>query len=52
MTQTQKFQIRTGQRRIFEASNRAITTWYYGGQTESTFYSQRGQRTHRGRKIN
>lgn len=38
--------------RIVEAANHAITDWYYTCTDIGTFYSKRGKRTHRGKKIN
>lgn len=52
MTPQQRKQIRTGQRKITEAANRAMTYWYYSCTIEGTFYSVRGKRTNRGKEIN
>lgn len=53
MTPTQRKQIRNGDRRIYEALNRAYGEYASSEcTTEQTFYSQRGQRYNRGRKIN
>lgn len=42
----------TGLRKLKEKANHAATVLIYGGQTEGSYFTERGKRTNRGVKIN
>lgn len=52
LTLNQRQNILNGDRKLKEKANHAITVLIYGGQTEGSYFTERGKRTNRGVKIN
>lgn len=52
LTLNQRQNILNGDRKIKEKANHAATVLIYGGETEGSYFTNRGKRTNRGVKIN
>jgi hypothetical protein len=52
LTTIQRLHIIKGEIKLKKKANHAATVLIYGGQTEGSYFTERGKRTNRGKEIN